>query len=193
MKTYYLYKITNNMNGKVYIGVTFRPEKRWSEHKSPKSPCKKLVRAMTKYGPDNFKFELLCIGSEGYILDLEPKMIKLEDSVKNGYNIQEGGSSGYGFICEHRSTDTPIYVSGFWMPSDRFAQRILKIKKRTFVWRKQKGLLGDTYISTAPKNPRLQALPVYVKGFWFPTNMQAQIIFNVSQTTISRWARQQSS
>lgn len=146
---------------------------------------------MVKHGSDNFKFEVICIGTEDYILELEPKMIKLEDSVENGYNIQAGGASGYGFICEHRSTDKPIYVSGFWFPSDRFAQKKLSIKKRTFIWRKQKGLLGGTCISTAPKNPRVQAFPVYVKGFWFPTNKHAQSIFNVSQTTISRWVRQE--
>lgn len=191
MKKYYLYRISNTVNEKVYIVVTFRPLERWREHKSSNSPCKKLVRAMDKHGRENFSFNVLCIGSEEYILGLEPSMILAENSVKGGYNIQEGGASGYGFISETRSTDTPIYVSGFWMPSDRFAQKMFDIKKRTYVWRKKKGLIGETCISMAPKSPRIQAFPVYVRGFWFPTNKHAQNIFNVSQTAISRWYRQE--
>ena len=58
----YIYKITNNLNGKVYIGKTnFTIEKRWREHcqDSQKETLQKrpLYSAMKKYGIENFSIE----------------------------------------------------------------------------------------------------------------------------------------
>ena len=56
----YVYKITNLINHKVYIGVSNNPQKRWKEH------CKGNVKyysmisaAIKKYGETNFCFEIL--------------------------------------------------------------------------------------------------------------------------------------
>ena len=57
-----IYKITNLQNNKVYIGQTIHPDKRWWEH------CQRarthtdqypIHLAIFKYGPDNFKMEIL--------------------------------------------------------------------------------------------------------------------------------------
>lgn len=189
MKVFYLYKITNRFNNKVYIGATFRPDRRWIEHKSASSPCSKLKHAISKYGKDSFVFEIICIGNEDYIFNLESELIKSYKSIKNGYNIQSGGQR-YHFTPETRVTDIPVYVSGFWFKSDRQAYKTLCINKRTYFCRKQQGTLGDTTISMAPKNPRKQAFPVFVKGFWFPTNKIAQLVLGLGQTTVSRLHRQ---
>ena len=61
----YIYKITNQINGKVYIGQTSKidPTKRWNEHRhaviDPDQRERPLYRAMRKYGIDNFKFEVI--------------------------------------------------------------------------------------------------------------------------------------
>lgn len=58
----YIYKITNKVNNKVYIGKTERNIKiRWKEHCShinvyPNIP---LYRAIRKYGKDNFTIEIV--------------------------------------------------------------------------------------------------------------------------------------
>ena len=56
----FIYKITNKVNNKVYIGQTSRSlEIRWREHKS-RAGCyytSHLYSAMNKYGVDNFIFE----------------------------------------------------------------------------------------------------------------------------------------
>ena len=56
----FIYKITNKVNNKVYIGQTNRNlEIRWREHKS-RAGChytSHLYGAMDKYGTDNFVFE----------------------------------------------------------------------------------------------------------------------------------------
>jgi GIY-YIG catalytic domain len=62
MKTYIIYKITNLVNGKVYIGRTTQTlAVRWANHKSSTNAKKnlhlKLYKAFKKYGIDNFKCE----------------------------------------------------------------------------------------------------------------------------------------
>ena len=58
----YIYKITNRLNQKAYIGKTiYTVEERWQEHirDSKRDRCKDrpLYRAMNKYGIENFSIE----------------------------------------------------------------------------------------------------------------------------------------
>lgn len=88
----WLYKITNNVNAKMYIGVTINPKRRWKQHLRMKTNCKALKSAMKKYGKENFEFTLLCCGEDQYIDDLEVKFIDFYNTVApNGYNITLGG------------------------------------------------------------------------------------------------------
>lgn len=53
---FYLYKITNLVNNKIYIGQTNDPKQRWSHHKSDANkPIMAISRAMNKYGISNLK------------------------------------------------------------------------------------------------------------------------------------------
>lgn len=61
-----IYKITNQVNGKCYIGQTIKSaEERWKEHRQhafgthPNDQNKALYRAIRKYGLDNFTFEVV--------------------------------------------------------------------------------------------------------------------------------------
>ena len=58
----YVYKITNKINNKLYIGITNDYKKRWSNHKCCNSPNMVIARAIKKYGVDNFVFEILFSG-----------------------------------------------------------------------------------------------------------------------------------
>lgn len=89
----YLYRITNLINGKKYIGITNNYKKRWSNHKCCSDPEMVIARAIKKYGVENFQFEVL---EEGLTLqeasDKEILTIKKENSlVPNGYNVAKGG------------------------------------------------------------------------------------------------------
>ena len=60
----FIYKITNNITKKCYIGETVKsdPEKRWIQHKNTIKRgigCPALQSAVIKHGIDNFKFEVL--------------------------------------------------------------------------------------------------------------------------------------
>ena len=95
-----IYKITNNINGKIYIGQSWNIEKRWYHHKW----CchnKHLLGAFKKYGIENFSFEILLKFEEENELQVflnffEDFYIKCYDSTnpEKGYNKKSGGSNG---------------------------------------------------------------------------------------------------
>jgi hypothetical protein len=59
----YIYKIANDINGKVYIGKTEmqNPQRRFTQHKNDRLRFSErpLYRAMNKYGVEHFSFEVL--------------------------------------------------------------------------------------------------------------------------------------
>lgn len=92
----YIYKITNKVNNKVYIGQTIKTvEKRFQQHKnnSNKSYFSQIVlyKAFNKYGIENF----ICEEIEEVPNDLLDKReiywIDYYDSYFNGYNSTLGG------------------------------------------------------------------------------------------------------
>lgn len=99
----WIYKITNRINGKIYIGKTelYNPYDRWKQHlkdfKKPRSEKRPLYEAMNKYGTDNFDFEPIAEFNNGEELcDKEKEYInKYRTYVGfkdcNGYNATLGG------------------------------------------------------------------------------------------------------
>jgi group I intron endonuclease len=92
-----IYIVTNSINDKVYVGQTWRTlHTRFYYHKNPNdNHCKKMHRAFNKHGRDNFSIECIAVCSDQITADyLETLYIKEYDSIKNGYNIKDGGSAG---------------------------------------------------------------------------------------------------
>lgn len=96
-----IYKITNSLNEKVYVGQTTTSlKKRFHGHcyDDAKNP---INLAIKKYGKDNFKIELL---EEVLTKDLDSKeqfYIKTLNTLSpNGYNLRTGGHTGYKFTDE---------------------------------------------------------------------------------------------
>jgi group I intron endonuclease len=111
----YIYKITNVVNGKVYIGETIRHYKdRWRQHKAfhlSSYSCPILKQAFMKYGIDNFKFEVIQECSFDERFELEKKYIEEYNSVApKGYNFLPGGQGG-GFLGKTHSDKTKEKIS----------------------------------------------------------------------------------
>lgn len=92
----YIYKITNQINQKIYIGKTNRNIKiRFKEHcrNVNKDSCEKrpLYAAMRKYGIENFFIELIEECSLDKVEEREKYWIEFYQSFKNGYNATIGG------------------------------------------------------------------------------------------------------
>jgi group I intron endonuclease len=107
----FIYKITNIVSGKCYIGETREenPENRWKKHIQTinrNSGCPALKDAIKKYGIDKFKFEVLiiCFDEDRFIYEKE-YIAKYKSQVPNGYNILPGGEGG-GFLGKKHSPES---------------------------------------------------------------------------------------
>lgn len=89
----YIYKITNLINGKCYVGRTTakKIDRRWTEHKSKAKnrPRTIIEHAIAKYGSENFKFEkLLEAENEALPLLESENIIKHNTFSPSGYNVE---------------------------------------------------------------------------------------------------------
>ena len=91
-----VYKITNNINGKSYIGQTVNLKKRLCEHKRARKNTA-ISHAINKYGFLNFSVEILsyCVSRVG-LNKMEQFYINSHNTtVPFGYNIRSGGGQGH--------------------------------------------------------------------------------------------------
>jgi group I intron endonuclease len=99
-KLYTIYRITNNSNGKLYIGQTQRTtEQRWAAHIQVANQGKDLFfyRAVRKYGAENFTLdEIATCGTKQWANFLEKMWILLLNTTNPdaGYNSTKGGEGG---------------------------------------------------------------------------------------------------
>lgn len=102
-----IYKITNLINGKIYIGQTSKnSEYRFNDHFKRMNDSKiknnYLYKALRKYKKENFKVETLISGNfnKHELSNFEKKYIKLYQSnnPKIGYNMNIGGTGGNLYI-----------------------------------------------------------------------------------------------
>lgn len=97
--SYSVYKHTNLINGKVYVGITRRnPKDRWGKngYNYKTSGNIHFSSAIEKYGWDNFSHEILLSGlSKKEAEDKEVELIALYQATNPnvGYNIQNGGNT----------------------------------------------------------------------------------------------------
>ncbi len=97
---YYIYKIENLINHKIYIGLTNNIVRRRTRHftdlRHNRHDNHFLQKEFNIYGEDNFSFTIEFEGdvTEKEIGDKEKEFIKKYDSYRNGYNQNEGGNFG---------------------------------------------------------------------------------------------------
>ena len=102
----YIYKITNDINNKIYIGKTaFSIQKRFQEHCSDafRDRCEKrpLYSAMRKYGIEHFFIEEIEECDDIIAADREAYWIGVYEAYSKGYNATLGGEGK--FLYDHEA------------------------------------------------------------------------------------------
>ena len=102
-----IYRLTNLVTGKTYIGKTVRFQRRMREHKSNSEKKSKtyLSNSVKKHGWDNFKVEIIIDDVPEEDLDnLEISYIAVENTmVPFGYNLTLGGDGRLGYIASEQT------------------------------------------------------------------------------------------
>ena len=98
---HYLYRITDALNNKIYIGQSNKETERWRQHKylaRQNEPVQYIHRAIKKYGVENFTYEVIaqCLTQEDAD-ETEILLIKQYDSRNKdkGYNVAPGGDHAW--------------------------------------------------------------------------------------------------
>jgi group I intron endonuclease len=150
MKTYTIYKATNLVNNKVYIGFTANWPQRISGHDYDRRygqiEHKPFYKALKKYGWDNFVWEAIYQSQdeEHTLKVMEPQFITeyrswvgFEDC--NGYNVTMGGEGATGYkrtpelIESHRKQ-----LQGRKQTAEHIAKRVESLKRNPNI-RKPRG------------------------------------------------------
>lgn len=102
-----IYKITNKINNKIYIGQTIQPlVKRWKQHcRHYKHRCTSIYNAIQKYGKENFIVEQIDHAHSREELDnKEMFWIEFYNSMnrEKGYNLVSGGNKNHTVSDETR-------------------------------------------------------------------------------------------
>lgn len=97
---YYAYLITNNVNKKVYVGITLNPYERWLRHQSnarnTEGKTTYLYNAMRKHGLENFSFDVIAefkSAEDCSLFEIAKIKQMRRDDVPN-YNLHDGGNLG---------------------------------------------------------------------------------------------------
>nr|DAU46811.1 MAG TPA: intron associated endonuclease [Caudoviricetes sp.] len=92
-----IYKISNDVNNKIYIGqTTYSLEFRYKQHlrECEKKTHRKLYIAMNEIGIEHFKVETIENCNEQELDEREKYWIRYYNSYKEGYNMTIGGNGG---------------------------------------------------------------------------------------------------
>lgn len=191
-----IYKATNKVNGKVYIGQTTKTLKeRMNSHKKDSLRMNTyFYRAIRKYGWDNFEWEIIDESATTIeeLNRLEQYYIKLYDSFDNkqkGYNTQSGGKN-YQMTAEEclkrservKGENNPMYgKEGTWK-NKHFSE-----EHRRRISESLKGKPKDSIKGS--KNPSAKTIINLTTGEKFGCIKDACQTYNISNTSIVNSAK----
>lgn len=143
-----IYKITNLLNGKSYIGQSIDIEQRFKQHKNLKrlnSEDSPLHRAIKKYGLECFSFEILELCKKEELDEFERYYIEKYDTRKKGYNLTDGGQGCSGKQTKKHTLSISESKKGVLNPmfgkkqtDDAISKRVQSFKKTIQSMEKEK-------------------------------------------------------
>lgn len=159
MRTYYVYKAKNKINGKIYIGQTVNFKERIWQHQRcyEKEDCK-FHDAIKEFGFDNFEWEILktfCTKKEAE--ESEKYFIEFYNSYRDGYNENKGGVGGHNaksVICLSLSGE---YIKRYDSASDtqkdgfNSSNVLLCCKNRLYTCKNHMFMFEDDYLKYGSK------------------------------------------
>lgn len=153
-----IYKITNLLDGKIYIGQSLDIFHRWSKHCQNLSDSL-LHQAINKQGIENFSFQILEQCNKESLDEREKYWIQFYNSYtnapnSNGYNMNEGGWKNYtspkaivieqydldgNFIAEYPSSTIASEITGVDLRSIQSCCNKQDIRKTAggFQWKRK--------------------------------------------------------
>lgn len=167
----FIYKITNNINCKFYIGKTSRSINwRFSTHKSASIlPKDYFHRALKKYGVENFS--IICIKEvmgDDNIDDLEKHYIEW---LKPHYNLKEGGEGGrHSDVSRQRMSKSQSGIKRKRTPEQKedWCKKVSDSNKGKNTWTKNKKWWNNgvesKYCETQPEGFVRGRLPKHKRG-----------------------------
>ena len=120
-----IYKVTNKINGKVYIGQSVDIGRRWRQHMTAKDDIY-FHKAIQKYGVENFEWEVIEKCKKSELDERESYWIEYYDSFNNGYNCTKGGDGVSG------GEDHPRWKGGISLDPEHLKQYSKQYNKQYY-------------------------------------------------------------
>lgn len=134
----FIYKITNLINNKFYIGKTIGSiEKRFNAHARKSNKKMYIASAIQKYGKENFKIELLDDSAET-LEELNNKEIFYIKKLNPDYNVAKGGDGGAAFAGHKHTLETRKLMSEKRMGIRYSEETLENMRKGRRTWKHSK-------------------------------------------------------
>lgn len=177
-----IYKWTNIINNKSYIGATIQPEKRYKAHLiASNNPVYPFHKALNEFGLESFKYEEIENIDESLLDEREKYWISYYDSYKNGYNNSSGGE-GHAHSKHSEETKKKIGISHhkYWnsLSEDEKNERIKKIKP-VHLFGEKNGMYEKHHSEESRKKMSETKKKNYIKRIWIHNNESEKLI-NIS-------------
>ena len=177
MSIYSIYRITNLLTGKVYIGFTSDPVRRWSKHCSCSKNSKfasLLYNSIRKHGLENFIFDVIYQSQdlthtknvmENYFIVEYDSYIGSKNH--NGYNMTLGGDGGDTSHSPNFKRGIQQRYNGTWLLNVGRGKRGMKYgpQSKEHIQKRTSKRIGQTRINEMTTEQRLNmARPCSLNG-----------------------------
>ena len=203
-----IYKITNTINSKVYIGSSISIERRWKEHlhsfRNKEHYNPHLQNAWNKYGQSSFVFKVLLYCDKENLLFYEDRAIDQYKSLdsKFGYNIrpaerrdltgsnyeemrQKMSDNHANFLGKNHPKAKSVAINGIGYNSIIEAAKDLGINYQTLVYRLKKGTDLNKKVMRHPKGKNHPAAKaVTINGKCYNTIKEASLDLGMNYGTL---------